>query len=151
MSRQPATPVVRPLPVVDSAVALREFILSRPEDLDGNRIAWCVLPSYLIETSDGNITPLVEFVFKGKMINMYVEFCDVQKNNGHLVNATEVTTPVLCSDLPCATSQSIISEVVSYVSEIANLMATDDFKTDELSWDIRSWENDQRVDVLVNF
>ena len=151
LDRQPAAPVVRPLPVVGTPLALREFILSRPADEDGAHIVNCVLPKFVIETSGGNITPLVILLIKDFTISLYIEYCGDAEPNGYLVDATNVTTSVLCDDIPCATSKAAVDDVINYLREVADDMATDGYEVDEIMTEDRGYAQGARVDVLVNF
>lgn len=148
--KQQASPVVRPLPVVRSYDSLREFILSRPEDSQGVHTAFCVLRTFGVETDEGNVKPLVIITIREFTISMYIQYCDVTERDGHLMNATDVTTSIKCDEIPCATGTAAFEDVIDYLREVVDGMAVDGYEVDEISVEERGYAADARVDVLVD-
>lgn len=130
--------------------SLRDYILSRPADSDGTHYAICILPSYLIGTSEGDVTPLVIITINEFTISMYIQYCDTTGSNGHLIDASNVTTSLLCNDIPCATGTADLDEVTDYLREVVDEMTTGDYVVDEVLAEERGYSADARVDVLVD-
>lgn len=82
---------------------------------------------------------------------MYIEYCGSSVPNGYLVDATGVTTSVLCDDIPCAKDTANYNDVTGYLNKVVNDMATDEYEVDEVTGVDRDYASGQRVDVLVNF
>lgn len=142
--------MVRPLPSVDSTIALRDFVLSQPADSDGWRKAYCILRNYQVETSEGNVTPLVTIAILDNAISMYIQCCDIVDPNGYLMDATDVTTSILCDDIPCATGTAVLEDVIDNIREVVDGMASDGYVVDEILGDERGYRPDARVDVIVD-
>lgn len=136
--------------MVNNAAELRNFILSRPADEIGIHKVFSVLPKIKVETSGGTVVPLVEFDINNKTISVYVQYCGKCSPSGNLVDATGVTTSVLCDDIPCATAIANYNDVMEKINKFVNEMATDGYEVDETSGIERSYNTGQRVDVLVN-
>lgn len=152
MNRQQAPqPVVRPLPVIRTGEALRDFVLTRPATEDGTHMAYCVAPSFLIETSEGNVTPLVELWVYDNYICLYLQYCGDGDKSAKLVDATGVNRLVLCDDIPCATGDVSLTDALNFVNGIAYAMATDGYEIDEIAWGNRSTLIGKQVDALIDF
>ena len=110
MNRQQAPqPVVRPLPILTTPSAVRDLTLAKPVNEDGMHEANFIIQNVLVEAGDENVVPLVTIDIRDNNIYWYLQVCDYD-GNGHVVNATGVTTQVLCDDLPCAIGMSNIND-----------------------------------------
>lgn len=142
--------MVRPLPVVNSFESLREFILSRPADSQGFHRAYCVLGSYSVETSEGEVFPLVIITIRDFAVSMYIQYCDIVEPNGHIIDATGVTSSVLCGDIPCAAGTSNLEQDIDFLREVPEGLASDGYEVEEILPEERGYATGARVDVLID-
>lgn len=150
MSRQPASPVVRPLPVLSTAEEARAFVLSKPIVEDGWHIANFILNTYRIDVGGVEIPPLMMIIIDENTISGYLQCCGEEGTLGHVVDGSNVTTQVLCDDLPCAIGTTDLDNALSYLREFMNKIATDGYSVDEFMYDVRSYRQGARVDAIID-
>lgn len=151
MSRQQASPVVRPLPVFTSADAARAFVLSKPL-IDGQfHIANFILKSYRVEAGGVEIMPLMQVMYDDSTVSGYLEACDDDVKQTHVVNGTDITTQVTFDEMPCTEGTVIVNDTLSYLREFINEMAADDYEVDEIIVEKRKLNTSERVDAIIDF
>ena len=151
MSRQQAPqPVVRPLPLLTSATAVRDLTLSNPINSDGWHEGNFILKNLLVKAGEESIVPLVTIDIKDNIIDLYMQVCDYA-GSGHAINATDVTTNVLCDDLPCAVGTSDIDDAINKIVTYLGGLSSDGYELDEHAESERGWEPGARVDAIIDF
>ena len=153
MSRQQAPePVVRPLTVLTSATAIRDLTLAKPVNENGFHVAYFVPRNFTLEAGEESVVPLISIYMTDDTYNLHIAVCDYGpgSSNGHAVDATGITTNVICDELPCAVETSDIDEGLDKLATYLESMSSDGFELDELS-EIRKGVNpDAHIDAIID-
>lgn len=138
------------MPVLSTAEEARAFVLAKPAGADGYHNANFLLTSYRIDADGEEIVPLMVISIGAGEVSGYLQCCDNVKYRGRLVDGSNVTTQVLCDDLPCAVGTTDYASALSYLKEFIDAIASDVYGIDEFICDVRSYESGARVDAIID-
>ena len=133
-----------------SATAIRDLTLANPINSKGWHEGNFILKNLLVKAGDESIVPLVTIWVKDNLINLYIQVCDYA-GSGHAINATGVTTNVLCDDLPCAVGTSDIDDAIDKIVTYLDGLSSDGYEVDEYAESKRGWDTGARVDAIIGF
>ncbi len=150
MNRQQAPqPVVRPLPILGTAEDARGYVLSQPVIEGRLHIANFIVDSNLIEVGGVDIPPLMKVIIDGDTISGYLQGCDEDSAQVHFIDCSNVTTQVLCDDLPCTVGTADRDKTLAYVREVIYTLAGDNYRVGEFLYEKRSYIQGARVDAIL--
>lgn len=92
----------------------------------------------------------MQVIISGSAISGYLEACDDEYAQTHVVDGTDVTTQVLCDDLPCTAGTVDGDEAMSYLRGFIDSLATDGYEVDEFIIERRGYGSGERVDAIID-
>lgn len=142
--------MVRPLPVITSAENAREFVLAQPALDDDSHRANFILKSWRIDAGGVEIMPLMQVIIRHNAISGYLQTCEDDIAQVHLVNGTDVTNQVLCDELPCTEGTTNANEALSYLRNFINSLVTNGYEVDEFMYENRGYGTGAKVDAIID-
>lgn len=151
LEQQAPQPVVRPLPSLENFEDIRAFILAKPVGEDGYHECNFIIASEPLDAGDEEVYALLNILMGETTISGYLEVCDEVGDSVHVVNARNVTTSVLCDEVPCAAETTILKNAIEKVRSVLELIAGDDYEVDEIMIEQRGYKDGARVDAIIDY